>query len=363
MLVSEIKLREMIRSRLLSEIEDDMSGSYGLVGSLQARKEQKQDFRDSLPKLGKRKYSYEKHGEPQAVIVATVGKNEICAVYSAATISDPVASGYGKLIPKELMNEEWNIAETFKYDEDTFFYETPQELYKKYKLFIVNDPKPPRFQATSAAYNRSKEGKGTYGKGDMLELLGDLFLARYGAADADEVDRLMGFLQDNTVDSFTYGLMQSILGLIPGFGLAIDAAMDAVPGAILVAYHLKRGNKDKALSVLMQTLAFMAIPAIAQGGLKKLSKVPVKDFGKGLKASQFILTIVPIVVIILIADEISKRLLGDSVRISEADVTNALAKLNMSKEDFMASSKQEIGNLDIRQVIDPHGLAARYPAR
>jgi len=355
MLVSEIKLREMIRSRLLSEIEDDMSGSYDLVDSLQARKEQKQDFRDSLDKTGRR-YSYEKHGEPQAVVVGTVGKNEICAVYSAATIKNPVERGHGKLIPNELIKH-------FSGDLKELLDETPQSLYDEYRLFIVNDPKPPRFQATSAAYNRSKEGKGTYGKGDMLELLGDLFLARYGAADADEVDRLMGFLQDNTVDSFTYGLMQSILGLIPGFGLAIDAAMDAVPGAILVAYHLKRGNKDKALSVLMQTLAFMAIPAIAQGGLKKLSKVPVKDFGKGLKASQFILTIVPITAIILIADEISKRLLGDSVRISEADVTNALAKLNMSSEDFMASSEQEIGNLDIRQVIDPHGLAARYPAR
>ena len=366
MRVSQKTLRSVVH-RLLLEMRDE--DNMERTESPDVKMKIPIGSRDLSPKIGT-KYAYEDAGSPECVVVAMIGASEVCTTYSQATIKDPVRDGHGRLLTQSEVDQIadgkipfWNA---FDVNSMASISPEPRQLYEKAKLFVPTRPRRPAFESTQGARVKAGEmGCALDAKGFIREL--KIFFSSLPASPAvfnletppanffeitqwmikngDQVSlsRIMPCFRATTVDSFFFGIIQGIIGVLGPIGAAADVGMDAIPGFIVVAYYMHIKQYQLAAYYTIQTIVFMCMPALIS-----------RWIGKPIVA--FIVNIIGIGIILKFSRMISIRLLGEDIGIPQSDVDAVVREVqenDMTLEDLKASA--------ISGIFDPQGLPSQYP--
>jgi hypothetical protein len=376
--ISESQIRRAIRQILL---EQDLFGSDPLGDApLQTRGPVEKG--ENL--LGK-KFSYEYKGEPQCVIVlgdkrlnesadiSEGGPTYIAIVYSNATVTDPVAAGYGRLItPIDLANisvlnvylpfvdkfsSAMSLVDYLTSYPDKVKPDDGLDLYKRFKLFVpdLEKLKKPKFESTEAAYQKSVAGECVMSTGDVIEQLvairiDPLAVKRQEMSDEEEW-QFIKCLQSKTVESDVYAILQMGASLL-GAGIMVEVLSDLIPGAFIIGYHIKRGNWAEAVKSTLQLLTVTVLPSYIQ---KKLKDQPVK---------MFFGTLVSINAVFYIIDELYELMGIESVRPPHAEIERLYNEQIAQVEDpvaFQNESKRAMLDSSLKKMLDPLGLKQKYP--
>lgn len=358
MRVSEKTLRSVVH-RLLLESSDDLP-RYPL--------KQRIAIIDNEEKKFGKKFSYERDGEPQFLLIAkTVEGTNIGLVYSSATIADPVSRNLGRLLSRAEIEADWDwveyitktslindfneIVSTTPYDPQRI----AKEIYLKLHIFVPLKMERPKYESTASAQIKANSGGCSISKESMKdEIVRFNSMWQSNSVSQSDVDqqalRLTNCLKAWTQDSFSYGLAQLVAALLTGVTVAfftgpgspaaapisaaiVDTAMDAIPGGIIAGMYFALGKKQQGAQVLITTIVYICLPTFIAKIAEKFGINTVK---------QFILGVVGVAALSKLSKLITEYMFGNDYGLTESEFTAAINSTpDMNIDDFIVAHQAE----------------------
>jgi hypothetical protein len=361
MRVSEKTLRSAI-SHILSERMLDEPITQGSYGGQQGK-----ITKQSPEEFGK-KFSYEKDGEPQFLLIAkTVGGTNIGLIYSAATITDPVSRNLGRLLSKAEIEADWDwveyitktgLVDNFEEIVSTTPYDPQRiakEIYSKLHIFVPLKMERPKFESTVAAQVKANSGECSISKESMKdELVRFNSMWQSNSVSQADIDqqalRLTNCLKAWTQDSFSYSLAQLVAVLLTGVTVAfftgpgapaaapisaaiVDTAMDAIPGGIIAGMYFALGKKQQGAQALITTVIYICLPTFIAKIAEKFGINTVK---------QFLLGVIGVGILSKLSSLVTEYMFGNDYGLTQSEFTTAINSTpDMNINDFIASHQAD----------------------
>lgn len=329
----------------------------------------------SKPEILGKKFSYTDKGEPEGVVIASFDQKNVAKVYSKATVKDPVGAGKGRLLNIEELDDRsnWSFPEWFiknpkliqepleKIIEDNIESNPeniPNILYKNLGIFLVTSPIfRPSFGSTEGAIDAATQGKCSFGIRDFKKEFDRIFQLPPNSEERDvQILRVMNCAKAWTSDSFIYAIAQFVISLIvsavgtPAAGIAVETAMDAIPGYALFGMYLMAGKRQTAIQLLITTTLACVTPTIAEKITLKFRISGWKTFLGILGGSAFL---------IWISKKVTTMMFGEDFGLTEREVDEWIkSQPDGSIQDLMASFP-----IDFKEISDIESLMRKiYPA-
>jgi len=320
---------------------------------------------NAISLLGK-KFSYEKEGEPQGVIIArTPAGSLVGIVYSKTTVSDPVAENLGRKVSEEEAKSypDWVWAEGIiklnpqikaltdrKYlrsrDNPSEF---ANEIYNPrtkltIRMFVPFNPQKPKFDATLAAQIAASEGECSMKISSFRKEIKRLDNLT-GEDRRQQVIRLAHCIRSWTTDSIKFGIIQSAISVVVGAVVSAlpggvvagplaaqftDALGDAIPGFLSAGLYNAAGMKESAARQAAVTIINCLTPGIIDAlGIK------------GWKS--FFLNVATPAVMAKLSSIITEKMFGNDYGFEASDFKSFLEReQDGSIDDFVSRNTEDV---------------------